>query len=79
MIMSIYKSLGGLVGGLIVFNNLDIVKVLDVIVFLGMMVNFDVVKIVVFVVIMIDWCDFGCVYVKEMIVMFWVLVVGFDV
>jgi len=69
MTMSTYKSLGGPAGGLIVSNDPEIAKTLDVIAFPGMTANFDAAKTAALAVTMLDWKDFGVAYAKEMIAM----------
>ena len=69
MTMSTYKSIGGPAGGLIVTNDADIAEILDTIAFPGMTANFDAAKSAALAVTMLDWRDFGELYVAEMIAM----------
>jgi len=78
MTMSTYKSLGGPAGGLIVSNDPEIAKTLDVIAFPGMTANFDAAKTAALAVTMLDWKDFGVAYAKEMIAMSQALAAAVD-
>jgi len=78
MTMSTYKSLGGPASGLIVTNDADIAKALDVIAFPGMTANFDAAKTAALAVTMLDWRVFGQAYAKEMIAMAYALAAALD-
>jgi glycine hydroxymethyltransferase len=67
--MSTYKSLGGPPGGVIVTNDPEIAKKIDVIAFPGMTANFDAAKSAALAVTMLDWQDYGKDYVAEMVLM----------
>ncbi|HAD28624.1 MAG TPA: serine hydroxymethyltransferase [Rhodobacteraceae bacterium] len=67
MTMSTYKSLGGPAGGLIVTNNAELAKQLDMIAFPGMTANFDAAKSAALAITLLDWCDHGTAYAQQMI------------
>lgn len=78
MTMSTYKSLGGPAGGIIVTNDHDIAKALDMIAFPGMTANFDAAKSAALAVTMLDWRDYGVAYATEMIEMSKALAAALD-
>ena len=67
MTMSTYNSLGGPAGGLVLSDDAEITKKLDVIAFPGMTTNFDDAKSAARAVTMLDWCDYGKAYAAEII------------
>ncbi len=67
MTMSTYKSLGGPPSGLIVTNEAEIAKRLDLISFPGMTANFDAAKSAALAMAMLDWKDHGEAYARTMI------------
>jgi glycine hydroxymethyltransferase len=67
MTMSMYKSLGGPAGGLIVTNDAEMAEKFDAIAVPGMTANFDAAKSAAMAVTMLDWRKHGQAYARKMI------------
>jgi glycine hydroxymethyltransferase len=66
MTMSIYKSLGGPAGGLVVTSDAAIAEKLDAIAYPGMTANFDAAKSAALALTLLDWREHGQAYAAEM-------------
>jgi len=66
MTMSIYKSLGGPAGGLVVTNDAELAERLDRIAFPGLTANFDAGRVAALALSLLDWREFGPAYAAEM-------------
>ena len=67
MTMSLYKSLGGPAGGLIVTNDAGIAQRLDAIAFPGLTANFDAARSAALALTLLDWRDHGRAYAQAMV------------
>ena len=66
MTMSIYKSLGGPPGGLVVGTDAALFERIDAIAYPGLTANFDVGKTAALAMGLLDWKDFGADYARAM-------------
>lgn len=67
MTMSTYKSLGGPPGGLIVTNDAEIARRLDVVAYPGLTANFDAGRVAALAMGLLDWREGGRAYAEAMV------------